>query len=132
MNRDAIAFALVVAGALCAECIPLASALIGAAWVVKKRSRPWCGQHQRRQIGATNIDPLVVPSVYHIWGGSQARMNKCFDTLQAIFDAHIAENIEGLPYESIEDKTGAREKFKHFLKALTTKQELELRIWWRT
>lgn len=35
MNRDAIAFALVVAGALCAECIPLASALIGAAWVVK-------------------------------------------------------------------------------------------------
>lgn len=59
-------------------------------------------------------------------------MNKCFDTLQAIFDAHIAENIEGLPYESIEDKTGAREKFKHFLKALTTKQELERRIWWRT
>lgn len=38
MNRDAIAFALVVAGALCAECIPLASALIGAAWVVKKEA----------------------------------------------------------------------------------------------
>ena len=100
MNRDAIAFALVVAGALCAECIPLASALIGAAWVVKKRSRPWCGQHQRRQRGATNIDPLVVLPVYHIWGGSQARMNKCFDTLQAIFDAHIAENIEGLPMKA--------------------------------
>ena len=72
MNRDAIAFALVVAGALCAECIPLASALIGAAWVVKKSSRPWCGQHQRRQRGATNIDPLVVLPVYHIRGGCQA------------------------------------------------------------
>ena len=132
MNRDAIAFALVVAGALCAECIPLASALIGAAWVVKKRSRPWCGQHQRRQIGATNIDPLVVPSVYHIRGGSQARMNKCFDTLQAIFDAHIAENIEGLPMKASRIKPAQEKNSSISCKALTTKQELELRIWWRT
>ena len=35
MNRDAIAFALVLAGAMAAEYIPLAAALIGAAWVVK-------------------------------------------------------------------------------------------------
>ena len=132
MNRDAIAVALVVAGALCAECIPLASALIGAAWVVKKRSRPWCGQHQRRQIGATNIDPLVVPSVYHIRGGSQARMNKCFDTLQAIFDAHIAENIEGLPMKASRIKPAQEKNSSISCKALTTKQELELRIWWRT
>ena len=69
MNRDAIAFALVLAGALCAECIPLAAVLIGAAWVVKFAYRrcPYCGayldpgercdcQDEKELPGATNTE----------------------------------------------------------------------------
>lgn len=40
MNREDFAFWFIIAGALCAECIPLAAALIGAAGVLlgtKKR-----------------------------------------------------------------------------------------------
>lgn len=46
-RRETLAFAMVLAGALCAECIPLAAALIGAAWAVAFRKK---GRREERCI----------------------------------------------------------------------------------
>ena len=75
MNRDAIAFALILAGALCAECIPLAAVLIGVAWVVKaKKSRPRScnsrGDNRAKTPDYQTKGPIAL-SFYHTWEEKQ-------------------------------------------------------------
>lgn len=60
MNREAFAFWFIIAGALCAECIPFAAALIGAAGVLlgtKKSAARRTGQRKVRRI----IKPVSPP-----------------------------------------------------------------------
>lgn len=65
MNRDAIAFALVVAGALCAECIPLASALIGAARMRFIEAAYWGKSATLEEAALENMVPWQTAKKWH-------------------------------------------------------------------